>query len=299
MSVSPAVIELAADGHALGVSPAGAGLTHWRWQTAAGPVDLLRPLAEGADPGADPLALGCFPLLPYSNRIAHGRFRFEGRAVRLPRNFGDHPHSIHGHGWQRLWQVVDQAATRVELRYAHPADAWPFAYEGSLRVGLDADGLDLALCLRNTGEVAMPAGLGLHPYFPRAGAARLQARADGVWLTDETMLPTRHRSLPPQWDLPAGCAVRDMVPCDNVFTGWDGRARIDWPDAGLALELTASPLLRHLVVYAPAGEDFFCVEPVSHMTDAVNRAGEAGTGLRTLPPGETLTADVRLTPVRP
>ena len=31
------------------------------------------------------------------------------------------------------------------------------------------------------------------------------------------------------------------------------------------------PLFGHLIVYTPPGEDFFCVEPVSHMTDAINR----------------------------
>ena len=55
-------------------------------------VDLLRRAPDGAD---DPLAMASFPLVPYANRIAQGRFAFDGADHQLPRNFGDHPHSIH------------------------------------------------------------------------------------------------------------------------------------------------------------------------------------------------------------
>ena len=43
--------------------------------------------------------------------------------------------------------------------------------------------------------------------------------------------------------------------------------------------------------YTPENAGFFCVEPVSHMTDAVNRDGP-DTGLHWLAPGETLSAHV-------
>jgi aldose 1-epimerase len=52
------------------------------------------------------------------------------------------------------------------------------------------------------------------------------------------------------------------------------------------------------VIYTPAGKDFFCVEPVSHCTDAVNlaAAGQSDTGLRVIEPGERFAADVRFRP---
>ena len=42
------------------------------------------------------------------------------------------------------------------------------------------------------------------------------------------------------------------------------------------------------MVYTPPGRGYFCVEPVTHMTDAINRMDVAGHGLRVLAPGETL-----------
>ena len=60
--------------------------------------------------------------------------------------------------------------------------------------------------------------------------------------------------------------------------------------------MTADPPLDFLVVFTPRGRSFFCVEPVSHMTDAFNvsAAGGGDTGARTLEPGETLRAAVTL-----
>jgi aldose 1-epimerase len=48
-----------------------------------------------------------------------------------------------------------------------------------------------------------------------------------------------------------------------------------------------------LVVYVPAGRDFFAVEPVSHMNNAVNRPDAVDNGLSNIAPGEQLTGRVR------
>lgn len=48
----------------------------------------------------------------------------------------------------------------------------------------------------------------------------------------------------------------------------------------------------------PPGTDFFCAEPVSHCTDAVDLAadGLGDTGLRILAAGESLVATVHFLP---
>ena len=42
--------------------------------------DVLRPTPESA--GDDPLDMACFPMVPFVNRIADGRFDFGGHAFR-------------------------------------------------------------------------------------------------------------------------------------------------------------------------------------------------------------------------
>jgi aldose 1-epimerase len=48
------------------------------------------------------------------------------------------------------------------------------------------------------------------------------------------------------------------------------------------------------VIYVPPGEDFFCVEPVSHANDGFNlmARGIEGTGVQVLEPGQTLAGNV-------
>jgi aldose 1-epimerase len=50
------------------------------------------------------------------------------------------------------------------------------------------------------------------------------------------------------------------------------------------------------VIYTPAGQDFFCVEPVSNANDAFNMAarGVPDTGTVVLAPGEVLAGTMRL-----
>ena len=52
------------------------------------------------------------------------------------------------------------------------------------------------------------------------------------------------------------------------------------------------------MVYTPQNKDYFCVEPVSHVSNAIHMADPAAHGLRTLAPGEgfeaTMTLDVNV-----
>ncbi|NDA01296.1 MAG: hypothetical protein EBY98_06155, partial [Acidimicrobiia bacterium] len=68
----------------------------------------------------------CYALLPYSNRIGHCRFDWLGSAYTTRQNFGDHPHSLHGVGWQRSWEVLAADESAITLGLTHVPDAdWP------------------------------------------------------------------------------------------------------------------------------------------------------------------------------
>ncbi len=295
MSDRDNIIEVASADQRVGVVPAeGGGLVYWRRRRGSTWLDILRPATLDGLTHCDPLDLASFPLVPYSNRIRNGRFTFNGQAITLPLNFGHHPHSIHGHGWQALWDEVERTPSRVTLLYCHSADAWPFDYEARETIELTRSGISMTLSLRNLASRPMPAGLGFHPYFPRASDARLKAQVDGVWLADEDGMPTTQSTLPPRWDMTLGSLVGEMA-CDNLFTGWSGTAIVEWPADRVRLHIEAGDLFRYLVVYAPMNENFFCVEPVSHLTDTFNLAAEGvkDTGMRVLEAGQLLSGTVR------
>ena len=250
--------------------------------------DVLRRAPAGT---TDVLATGCFPLVPFANRIAHGRFVFGGEAVHLPRNFGEHPHTLHGQGWQSAWQVLSQSASEAVLGFEHAADAWPWDYTARQSFALLPDALRIGLDVTNRSARIMPVSLGLHPYFVVTPQTRLRASVEGVWLSDDTCIPTERAGPAHFLDLANGAAVADASFVDHCHVGWTGSATIAQPELARTLELTASPELDFLHCYIPQRTGFFCVEPVSAMPDAFHRAAASG-GLRALEPGTTLAVSM-------
>jgi aldose 1-epimerase len=240
--------------------------------------DVLRPTPADA---RGPLETACFPLVPYANRIAGGRFVFDGQDYHLPRNADGQAHPLHGVGWQRAWEVAAVDARSVTLRHEHPGDGdWPWAYAAEQEFRLAQDGLHLSLSVTNRDSRPMPAGLGFHPYFPATADTRLGFEAQSVWLADAEMLPTAPAAAAHFADWSAGDGVRRTSLIDNAYAGWSGEARIASPSGTLRLTGDGTPYLH---VFTPPGEDYFCAEPVSDMPDALNRAPT----VTVLAPGQT------------
>jgi aldose 1-epimerase len=247
--------------------------------------DVLRPAAADT---RDVLATGCFPLVPFANRIAHGVFTFAGETVRLPPNFADHPHPLHGGGWQGRWTVRSLAQDSAVLAFEHPPGAWPWSYAAEQAFQLTVDSLRVALTLTNLGDRAMPFSCGFHPYFPRTPKTVIRANVSGVWLADSTCIPTITAAASHFLDLQDGAPLITAGLVDHCHFGWHGGAVIEQPELLRALVLTASPELPFLHLYIPNDADFFCVEPVSAMPNAFNHdAPAAVTGLREIAPGES------------
>ena len=228
---------------------------------------------------------GSFPLVPYSNRLGYRRFRWKGHDHTTQANFDDNPHSLHGVGWLRAWEVVSTSAVEVVLRYRHVADAdWPFAFEATQYFTLTPQSLTVQMVVSNTGKQAQPVGLGWHPYFPKRARSRLHIELSDRWDSDATQLPVRKVAQP---GIDSDISHLDF---DNCFEGWKGPARIR--DEKFSLQLSSS--LQLLVVYTPQDKDYFCVEPVSHVSNAIHMADPLAHGLRSLAPGETFDAWMKL-----
>ncbi len=248
-----------------------------------------RPILRPAGPGAseDPFAAACFPMVPFVNRIARGRFSFAGRSVRLQPNWSEDPHPIHGQGWRARWQVQAETQTSATLRFEGGGDEWPWRYGCEQRFRLLPDGLSIELAIENLSDAPMPAMLGLHPYFPQAAEARLQAQLPSVWMTDTAALPVEEAKTPADWRFEPRRSVQS-VPLDHCFCGWDGQASIEWPDRAISLRATHCPFLH---VYAPAGRNFFCIEP---QTGAAGALGRNAADVPALAPGDGTAIEVHM-----
>ena len=278
----PRVVELRAGALRLALRPDLGACIAGLWC-----ADL--PVLASSDPARLDTAWpsACFALAPYSNRLGHRQFEWQGQHYRTALN---HPrsalHSMHGVAWAHGWRLLSATHSEAVLEYQHSADAdWPFAFSLRQRVLLAGDHLLLGLSLRNTDSRKQPAGLGWHPYFVKRAHSHLQIALGGRWDSDSaTELPTTRQ---PHAGIDAEVAALGL---DHCFDGWAGAARID--DEALSLKLTSS--LPYLVVFTPSDKPFFCVEPVSHANNALNMADPAALGVRALAPGEAMDAWMRL-----
>ena len=248
-------------------------------------------------PGAE-LGAASFLMAPYSNRVADGRFSFEGRAYELANAAN---HAIHGDVRKRPWRMLHSDAGLLRLAFAsadHAGFNWPWPLSLEMTMAVDGPVFSTSVSLRNEGRAVMPAGMGLHPYFSR----HLTREGEPVILAFSVagVYPdaygTRIPSGPPEppgrlRDFSAARALDPACFFDFCAHGWVGEARIAWPESGVALRLTASEALRHLVVYNPP-KPWFAIEPVSNANDGFNllARGETTSGVRALAPGEAMTA---------
>ena len=53
-------------------------------------------------------------------------------------------------------------------------------------------------------------------------------------------------------------------------------------------------VLPYLVVFTPDTKPYYCVEPVSHVSNAIHMADPAAHGLRSVAPGESFEAAMKL-----
>jgi aldose 1-epimerase len=234
-------------------------------------IPMLQPTLQ-ADPAGAGASPSCyFPLIPYSNRIENGLFRFRGISVQASANVAGSPHAMHGHGWQRAWDVDDCTATGCALSYVHaPAPDWPWRYRGRQTVAISEDELRITLAIENLESGAMPCGLGFHPFLPAGDGARLRMRAATVWDGIAGGFPTRRIEAQGTLDFRGGPCVVDRQGIDHCFEGWNRRATVSYEGTPSRTLLVSCDSTRSVIVYIPAGADYFCVEPVTHAVNAMN-----------------------------
>lgn len=261
------------------------------------------PLTPDARESSCDLKCASFLMVPYSNRIENGTFTFAGERYQLER--GDQ-HAIHGDVRTRSWKVDEQTGARLCCVFdsaEHEQINWPWPFAVRAEYALEERTFTSRLSLRNSGDSAMPAGFGWHPYFSRT----LTAPGEPVHLCFqvEAAYPDANGNripsgppgpLAPHQDF---SVERPLTPdhfLDTCCRGYDGQGYIAWPHSNARLRFVCSPACTHLVLYNPAGKPYFAAEPVTNANDGVNllARGDAGCGTAVLEPGESLEAHFSL-----
>lgn len=270
------VIELTAGDATASVHPGAGG--RLGQLTIAGIAQLRGP--EHADGGW--AQWGSYPLVPWSNRIPDGVLTTPAGTFTLPINWPADPSAIHGLGADVAWDV-DDADERSVAQSVRLVDG-PYDVTGFQTVELSADHLDHRLAVTNEADVAVPVGLGFHPWF---AVAPIQVPADSCWPGD-TPLPD---GPPLPVDVSNDLRVLRPAPVmDRCYTHLtDNLATVG--------ELTLSwrgPVTQ--VVVFSGDPDWVCVEPVTMANDGFNMwaAGFADTGVVLLEPGASTQMHLRI-----
>ncbi len=282
------MLEISSDGMVAQLAPALGG-SILAVSDADGP--LLRAGAA-RDVAHDPRAAAAFPCIPWFGRLDPD-FTALGRKALLSATLPDaSPLPLHGDGWMMPWKVKAHARDRLTCQLSVPRSpsGFPFAYEAEQEFHIDGRALHIVLLLRNADSVSMPAGLGLHPYFVRRPSTGVAFSATGMW-SPPIHGPGSLGDLPSALGAGAAASLPDTT-LDHSFTGFSGTALI--ADDARAVRLSSDAPILH--VYAPAGEEFFCLEPVTHLPgDFSGRSAEGAAAI--LAPGERMS--IRLVIDRP
>ena len=251
--------------------------------------ELLEPAREPDGREVDELR-GLPILAPWANRLAARHYSFDGVVVDLEgldltTDAAGLP--IHGTMADRPgWEVVDAGPSSFRAAFAYDAEdllaAFPFPHTITLDVSMDGPVLTIATTLSPTGDRAVPVSFGFHPYFrlPGVGREELVLR-----------LPDRHL-LCGDGGLPTGSAQAEAAEAaplgdrtfDHLYVLGDDR-RLGIEGGGRRIDVVCDEGYRWAQVYAPAGADFVCLEP---MTAPVN-ALVTGDGHH-VAPGDSFTA---------
>ncbi len=258
-----------------------------------GDFPIFRQTAVAPDSVSDTAS---FPLIPFSNRIRAGRFKFGGTVYQIPVDKRDARFANHGHTRHRSWQVIGSSASRLTLRFtqAKPEPAWPFPFTAEQQFELSPRALTMRAKIRNDDVGSAPAGIGFHPYFTRQPGATLRFSAQCVWETDELDISVRSALPAERFDFAAG-KVMETPLINHAYGGWDGKAEIIQPSS-FQIDINATDAFNHLVLFTPEGRNFFGFEPVSHRPDALNPLADLrDQGMAILSPGEWLEGSITIT----
>lgn len=254
------------------------------------------PIFTPPDPELAPFKTGCFAMLPFTNRIADGQFRFDGHDYQLAINNQDENVAIHGLSRDRPWSLTHCTSHSVILVQHFAERGNPYEYWARQEISLSEAGLRIDVSICNAGDRPMPFGLGIHPWFARSPGTKLLFVSNGTFEQDDRNLPLPQLRQVPAFDPEHPVALDDIPWLDGCFVGWASQhARIERPHDNLAIDIEATGALRHLHVFVPDNRNVFCAEPVSHVPDAINRPGLGQScAMDVLAPGAVLSGAMTL-----
>ena len=242
-------------------------------------------------------------LVPWPNRIDHGRYSFAGRDRQLALTEPERDNAIHG---LVRWLPFVEGSTQpesVRLSCAlYPQKGYEFSLLIDITYALTGLGLEVKLNVHNRGTEPAPVGAGYHPYLA-AGSGRVddvqvRMQAATVLTTNDRLVPTGEAPVQgTDLDFTSTRRLGDTR-LDHCFTDLsrdnDGMVRVEFaPPSRPGVVLFMDEQHDYIQVFTgdAIGDESrrrrgLAVEPMTCAPDAFNN----GRGLRVLEPGESFVS---------
>ena len=262
------------------------------------------------------------PILFPPNRIADGRFTFEGRLYRLPIT-NEKEHNFH-HGFLKSqpFQVSKAVETddevMIECRYYSNAGCdvifkdFPHEFKCKIIFRLTAEGLEQEVVFTNRSQLRMPLGVGFHtpmriPFAGGNDADYVMRVAVGEQVElDSRNLPTgRKLPLTEQFARLRGKGLQ-VTDCDPIEAGFtlreievDGRpyrgAVVENLRTGVRTFYEVDDQTTYWTIWNNGGHmPYCCPEPQTWTTNAPNATDPVAEGFKAVDPGQSWSAKYRL-----
>lgn len=208
-------------------------------------------------------------MVPFANRLSLPHLPLGDGRAEFDINWPSENIAMHGVAFTQVWDVDEASSNNAKLQTTI-ADALG-THLGSARLHLslsDTSGLTLSLSYTHEHLAPMAAGVGLHPWFhapPDEEQISLGFTADGQFEMGPDQFPIRHFDL----DEPTRHLLdRTKDGLDTCFTGWNGLATVNRPDAKIEIGVEANSALLHCFISRQFQS--ICVEPVTHAPNVVH-----------------------------
>ncbi len=134
-------------------------------------------------------------LAPWPNRLADGRYEFNGVRAQAALDEPERHNAIHGLVRWLPWTLQTRHQNQLSLRLQlHPSPGYPFSLLLEIEYHVGRDGLIVTTQARSLDESNVPFGLGFHPYLKPGSevvdGAILQIPARHTLDLDDRGLPT-------------------------------------------------------------------------------------------------------------
>ena len=282
------MIEIKNDFLSIGVLPEiGGAFSYLKYHN----TDILRP-TKLTETNVNQTSL--FPMIPYASFIQDGHFPYFGITRFVPKNCDFSKYPLHGDVWHSKLDILNYDSTHVSLSYHHDKNqGFPFSYSAQLEYRINQNNLQIIETIENTSILPMPYGMGIHPFFKRDADTVVYFEADKIWYRGDDPILGHPYTAPAHLNFKNGLPV----PGNGInisFGSWNRTASIVYPTQKIKVDIMADSVFRHLILFAPKGKDFFCLEPVTNTPDAFNLAslGIVGTGIQSLGPHQTVSQKI-------